>query len=80
MTDLPATRQQRPVGLVLFAIVIGLALLIMGMVMSDALSTLNRSGVARAVTAPANCGMNAKTYLELPPEARFQLEADAVCK
>jgi hypothetical protein len=80
MTYSPADKKARPVGWFLFAFVIGLALLIAGMATSDAISTMKRSNLARAATVPANCGMNAKTYIELPPEARFQLEADAVCR
>jgi hypothetical protein len=80
MTYSPADKKARPVGFILFVVIIGLALLIVGMAMSDGLSTINRSNMARAATVPANCGIDAKTYIELPPEARFQLEADAVCR
>jgi 4-hydroxybenzoate polyprenyltransferase len=80
MTYSSVDKKARPVGWILFAVTIVLALLITGVVMSGALSAISKSSVASAATVPANCGMNAKTYLELPPEARFQLESDAVCK
>ena len=73
--------ERRLLGFILFAIAILTSMLIVATGVSDTLVRTTHAGVSSTITVmPVNCGMDAKTYMELPVAARYQLESDGLCR